>query len=159
MESLRAWVLVLAGTALFGAVVGALASEGANRRAFRVLFAAAFLYVCLLPLRSLSEKQADVASLLTAQPEQEASLSARADDAAVLAAQAMLETSIEETLARNGVARCVVSVCCAAFDDGVAPETITVRGHFSPEKVRALLQPFLTAQTQLYLLTEEKDGG
>ena len=57
MESLRAWVLVLAGTALFGAVVGALAPEGGTRRAFRVLFAVVFLYVCLLPLRSLPALQ------------------------------------------------------------------------------------------------------
>ena len=51
MESLRAWVLLLAGTAFCGAAIGVLLPEG-GKRTFRALCAVVFLYVCLLPLRS-----------------------------------------------------------------------------------------------------------
>lgn len=156
MESLRAWVLLLAGTAFCGAAVGVLLPEG-GKRTFRALCAVVFLYVCLLPLRSFSARETDLSSLLTTEEDAAASLSKQASDAAVLALQTLLQTKIEETLVQNGVTNCAVTVRCAAYDDGIAPEQITVRGSFSKETVTPLLQPFMTAKTKLQLLTEAED--
>ena len=155
MESLRAWVLLLAGTAFCGAAIGVLLPEG-GKRTFRALCAVVFLYVCLLPLRSFSARETDFSSLLTTE-EDAASFSERSADAAVLAAQTLLQTKIEETLAQSGVEDCVVTVRCAAYDDGIAPEQITVRSSFSKDRVQTLLLPFLTANTKLQLLTEAED--
>lgn len=152
MESLRAWVLLLAGTAFCGAAVGVLLPEG-GKRTFRVLCAVSLLYVCLLPLRSLSARETDLSSLLTTEEDASASFSERAADAAVLAAETLLQTKIEETLAQNGIMDCVVTVRCTSRGDGIAPEELTVRGSFSREAVTQLLQPYLTADTQLQLLS------
>jgi hypothetical protein len=156
MESLRAWVLLLAGTAFCGAAIGVLLPEG-GKRTFRALCAVVFLYVCLLPLRSLSAKETDLASLLTTGEDASSSFSKQASDAAVLAAQTLLQTKIEETLAQSGVEDCVVTVRCALYDDGIAPEQITVRGSFPRDRVQTLLLSFLTANTKLQLLTEAED--
>ena len=152
MESLRAWVLLLAGTAFCGAAVGVLLPEG-GKRTFRALCAVVFLYVCLLPLRSFSARETDLSSLLTTGEDAASSFSKQEADAAVLAAQTLLQTKIKETLAQNGIADCVVTVRCASRGDGIAPEEIIVRGSFSEEKVKRLLQPFLTAETALHLLS------
>ena len=159
METLRAWVLSLAGTSLLAAAVGALMPEGGQKRAFRAFCAVLFLYACLLPLRAVSLRDADLSALLTTDRDASQSFAAKEDDAALLAAQTLLETKIEETLAQNGLSGCEVTVRCASYDDGIAPETITVRGAFPAEKARALLQPLLTKTTALKLLTEEDNGG
>ena len=58
MESLRDWVLLLGGTALLSAVIGALAPPGA-KQAFRVLCAVSVLYAVLLPLRGITLDRLD----------------------------------------------------------------------------------------------------
>ncbi|MBQ4365119.1 MAG: hypothetical protein II804_02525 [Clostridia bacterium] len=63
MESLRDWVLLLGGTALLSAVIGALAPPGA-KQAFRVLCAVSVLYAVLLPLRGFSLASLDLEGLL-----------------------------------------------------------------------------------------------
>ncbi len=159
MESLRAWVLVLAGTSLLAAAVGALLSESGQKRAFRALCAVVFLYVCLLPLRSLSATETDLAVLLTTDGDARGSFAEKQDAAAVLAAQTLLETKITQTLAQNGLSGCTVTVRCVSTDDGIAPSRITVRGRFSAETVRKLLRPYLTKTTELELLTEGEHDG
>ena len=93
MENLRSWVLLLAGTALASAVIGALAPAGENKRAFRVLCAVVLLYAALSPLRGVSLDRLDLDALLQPDTAQETELNARAADAAVLAAEGALQTS------------------------------------------------------------------
>ncbi len=153
MESLRDWVLLLGGTALLSAVIGALAPPGA-KQAFRVLCAVSVLYAVLLPLRGFSLASLDLEGLLQPQTQTQEAADARAQDAALLAAQITLRQEIEGALQRAGLTQLAVEVRCARFDDGIAPAQITLRGTGDRAAVLSALQPFLTAHTR-WTLTEE----
>ena len=152
MESLRDWVLLLGGTALLSAVIGALAPPGA-KQAFRVLCAVSVLYAVLLPLRGFSLASLDLEGLLQPQTQTQEAADARAQDAALLAAQITLRQEIEGALQRAGQTRLAVEVRCARFDDGIAPAQITLRGTGDRAAVLSALQPFLTVHTR-WTLTE-----
>ena len=158
MESMREWVLLLSGTALLSAAVGALVPPGA-RQAFRVLCALAVLYAVLLPLRGLSLNRLDLESLLQPQAQTKEMLDARAEDAALLAANATLRREMEAALQQAGQTQLSVEVRCARFEDGIAPAQIILRGAGDKAAAAAALQPFLTSHTEWTLLTEETDDG
>ncbi len=153
MESMREWVLLLGGTALFAAAVGALVPPGA-RQAFRVLCALAVLYAVLLPLRDVSFEKMDPDRLLQPRAQTQEALEARTRDAALLAAQATLRQEIETALQQAGLTELTFEVRCAQFDEGIAAAQIILRGRGDRAAVSAALQPFLTAHTR-WTLTEE----
>ena len=155
MESLRTWVLLLSGVAVCSAAIDALVPAGQTKQAFRVLSAVVFLYALVTPLRGITPTDIDLDSLLTAQTDDAAALSSRAEDAQILAAQTLLQTQITQTLTDAGYPGCTVRVTCAAFDDGIAPERITVRGEIEEAALEPLLQPYLTTHTAWFLLTED----
>ena len=155
MESLRSWVLLLSGTALLTAAIGALAPPGA-KQAFRVLCAVALLYTALLPLRGVSFSRLELDNWLQPQVQAQEALNLRAQDAAVLASQRLLRQEIETALHEAGQALSV-DVRCARFEDGIAPTEITLRGSADKKSVEEVLQPFLTVHTRWMLLTEDTD--
>ncbi len=157
MESLRAWVLLLSGTAVLSALVSALVPPGANRQAFRVLCAVALLYVLVLPLQGKSANRLPFASSLREQTQESAALEERTLDAVTLAAQTTLQTALEDKLRSAGLTEVRAEVRCARFADGIAPATIILRGKADEEAARRVLQPFLTAHTEWTILTEETD--
>ena len=143
MESLRDWVLLLGGTALLSAVIGALAPPRA-KQAFRVLCAVSVLYAVLLPLRGFSLASLDLEGLLQPQTQTQEAADARAQDAALLAAQITLRQEIEGALQRAGQTRLAVEVRCARFDDGIAPAQITLRGTGDSDRENFLWQGIRT---------------
>ena len=153
MASMRDWVLLLSGTALLAAAIGALVPPG-TKQAFRVLCAVAVLYTVLLPLRGITLDRLDFEGLLQPQTQTQETLEARSRDAALLAAQTTLRQEIETALQQAGQTRLSVEVRCARFDDGIAPTQITLRGAGDRAAVASALQPFLTAHTE-WVLTED----
>ncbi len=154
MEHLRTWVLLLCGVALASAAIGALLPQGQSKAAFRVLTGVVFLYALVLPLKNLGHAQTLPDSLRSALPENEQALSQKSADARLLAANQVLEAAIADALRTAGYPDASVRVQCAEFDDGIAPQHITVRGNLEKDKLQAILQPFLTAHTA-WILSED----
>lgn len=155
MDACRAWVLLLCGVSFATAAAGALIPGGSTKGAFRVLTAVVVLYALLLPLQNRTGAQVDFEALLPDRQAQEESFAARAEDAQLLSLQQALETEIARSLQKHGFSGCVVRVECAAFSDGLAPTTITVRGKLGKAALEPVLQPYLTSHTRWELFTED----
>lgn len=155
MDTLRTWVLLLCGVAVVSAVFGALLPEGESKGAFRVLTAIVFLYALVLPLRSTANADDWVDKLLFSKLPDAGALEQSAADAKILAANRATETAITDALHAAGYPDVSVKVQCAEANDGIAPQTITVRGNVPTDKLKKILKPYLAAHTQWALLTED----
>ena len=155
MDTLRTWVLLLCGTAIASALLGALLPEEENKGAFRVLTAIVLLFALVQPLQHIRNADAWPGSALTVSLPDEQALADTAADAKLLAANRTIETAITQVLRDAGYPDVSVRVDCALVDDKIAPQRITVHGTIQADTLRALLRPYLTAHTSLLLLTED----